>query len=185
MAQPIAKWTIELVRSLPDDGNRYEIIDGELFVTPAPSWRHQDAVGSLYALLLSYAREHGLWHVLPAPADIEFDEWTMVEPDLFVVPLVGGRKPQRWQDAERLLLAVEVLSPTTKRRDRGVKRRLYQRQNVGEYWIVDVEARAIERWRPGDEHPEVLRETIEWRPDAAHSPLVIDLGKYFAGVVGE
>ena len=108
-----------------------------------------------------------------------------MKPDLFVVPLVGGRKPGSWEGVRRLLLAIEVVAPNTERADREVKRRLYQRQNVPDYWIVDAEARTIERWRPEDEHPDVLRETIEWRPDPAYPALVIDLERYFADVVGE
>jgi Uma2 family endonuclease len=84
-----------------------------------------------------------------------------------------------------LLLAVEVLSPSTGRADRQAKRRLYQRQRVPEYWIVDVDARLIERWRPADERPEILTERLAWHPDAAHPPLEIDVPAYFADVCGE
>ena len=66
-----------------------------------------------------------------------------------------------------------------------MKRRRYQREGVPEYWIVDVDARLVERWRPGDERPEVLTETLDWRPDAAHPPLVVDLAAYFARVADE
>ena len=82
-----------------------------------------------------------------------------------------------------LVLAIEVLSPTTARADRHKKRRLYQRERVPEYWIVDVDARLIERWRPEDERPEILAEQVEWNPDPAHPPLVIDLAEYFHDVL--
>ena len=80
---------------------------------------------------------------------------------------------------------MEILSPSTSRADRQAKRRLYQRQRVPEYWIVDVDARLIERWRPEDERPEILTEQIVWQPDAAHAPLEIDVPAYFAEVCGE
>ncbi len=116
MSHPTAKagtsgWTAEMLDELPDDGNRYEIIDGELFVTPSPTWRHGDAVMELYQLLNPYVRAHALGHVKVAPQDVVYSRRTVVEPDLFVVPLVDGRKPRTWAEAGRLLLAVEVLSP--------------------------------------------------------------------------
>ena len=82
------------------------------------------------------------------------------------------------------MLAVEVLSPSTARRDRREKRRLYQRF-ADEYWIVDLDARLVERWRPGDVRPEVLDETLSWQPAGAVEPLVVDLAAYFREAWGE
>src|SRR6478609_9710272 len=82
-AQP-TEWTVEMVRALPDDGNRHEVIGGELFVTPAPSWTHQRAVGELYRALMPYLEEHALGVAIIAPADVLFGPRDMVEPDLFV-----------------------------------------------------------------------------------------------------
>lgn len=186
MHMPATKlWTVEEVRALPDDGARYEVIDGELLVTPAPTWTHGEAVQELQYRLHAYLRMVGIGHVKVAPADVVFDPRTLVQPDLFVVPLVGGRRPDDWSQAGRMLLAVEVLSPGTARRDRILKRELYQRVDVPEYWIVDADTRAIERWRPGDTRGELLAERIEWRPEGAREPLVIDLDEYFAAVHGE
>ena len=185
MAMPATtRWTAEMVRALPDDGKRYEVIDGELFVTPSPSWRHQDAVFAIARVLHLYVETHGVDHVIIAPADIAFDNYNLVQPDVFVVPLVGGRRPREWSDVKTLRLAVEVLSPGTARADRRVKLRLYQRERVPEYWIVDVDARLIERWRPDDQRPEILAETLDWQPDPALPPLVIDLPAYFRDVIG-
>jgi Uma2 family endonuclease len=202
MATATKHWTVAMLRELPDDGKRYELIDGDLYVngvlapgndpaalddvmTPSPSWTHQRAVGRLHARLLAFLTEHRAGDVIVAPADVEYADRTTVQPDLFVVPLVAGRPPRTWEEAGRLLLAVEVLSPSTARADRVVKRRLYQRGRVPEYWVVDVDARLVERWRPDDERPEVLGERLEWRPAPEHDPLVIDLVAYFAEVVGE
>ena len=186
MVMPAATtWTAEMVRALPDDGKRYEVIDGELFVTPAPTLHHQRAAFELGKYLSPYLARHAIGEVLLAPADVLTAEHVMVQPDVFVARLIEGRKPASWKDVGTPLLVVEILSPSTARADRQVKRRLYQRERVPEYWIVDVDARLLERWRPEDERPEILAERIEWRPDPRHPPLVIDLAGYFREVVGE
>jgi Uma2 family endonuclease len=182
-AQP-TEWTIDMVRALPDDGNRYEVIDGELFVTPAPSWIHQNAVLELALLLTPYLRAHALGHAIISPADVVFGPRNAVEPDLFVVPLVEGLPPRTWEEAGRLLLTVEVLSPSTRRADRVEKRDLYKRKAVPRYWIVDTDARTVERYLPDDSAPETFTETLEWQPDNAAPPLVIDLPAYFDRVLG-
>lgn len=185
MAPTTVPWSAERVRALPDDGNRYEVVDGELLVTPAPSRLHQRASRQLFLRLHAYLEAARAGEVMYAPADVEFGHDSMVEPDLFVVPLVDGRAPRSWQDVGHLLLAVEILSPSSARADRVVKRRLYQREGVPEYWIVDTDARLVERWRPGEQRPELLAERLDWRPDPAHAALGIELGPYFAEVHGE
>ena len=180
-----SSWTVEMVHALPDDGNRYEVVDGELFVTPSPSRPHQGAAFQIARLLADYTDATGVGNVVMAPADVIYDARTMVEPDVFVVPLVDGRWARSAEEEGPLLLVVEVLSRTTARRDRMVKRALYQRQGIPEYWIVDTDQRAIERWRPLDDEPEILTATLEWRPDAAHEPLVIELSAFFRRVCGD
>ena len=177
------QWTADDLLSLPDDGSRYEIIDGELFMTPAPAWRHQDAVGELFALLRDYVRREGVGHAIAAPADVMFSTRSTVQPDVFVVPLVGGRRPEKFDDAGRLILAAEVLSPGTARADRVKKRTLYREQNVPQYWIVDLDARTFERSTPEDARLEILADEITWHPEGATAPLVIDLASYFAAVL--
>jgi Uma2 family endonuclease len=184
MVMPATHWTVDMVRTLPDDGKRYEVIDGELFVTPTPTWSHQRAVFALARRLAAYVDEHAIGDVLVAPAEVVVSGDVKVEPDALVAPLVGGRKPVSWAEAGRLVLVIEALSPSTARADRHVKRRLYQRERVPEYWIVDVDACLIERWRPDDERPEILVSELAWQPDAAHAPLVIDLPAYFRDVTG-
>ncbi|HEY0969719.1 MAG TPA: Uma2 family endonuclease [Gemmatimonadales bacterium] len=185
MAPAVTHWTVDMVRALPDDGKRYEVVDGELLVSPGPSWQHQAASRVLFRTLDRFLAGRAVGEVMYAPADVVFADDSMVEPDLFVVPLVDGRVPRSWEEVGRLLLAVEILSPSTARADRQVKRRLYQREGVPEYWIVDVDARLVERWRPDDERPEILAERLEWRPDPAHPALEIDLPACFAEVCGE
>ena len=185
MAMPVqqGEWTAELARALPDDGNRYEVLDGELFVTPAPALLHQRALLELYDRLKPYVVAHGLGEVLLSPADIEFSPKRLVQPDLFVIPDAPGGRRKLWREVKSLLLAVEALSPTTARADRIKKRTIYQEEGVPEYWIIDLDARAFERWRPGEARPEVLAETVVWQARADVEALTIDLEEYFAAVL--
>ncbi len=177
------RWTADDLDELPDDGNRYEVIDGELFVTPAPAYKHQDAIAELHVSLRSYLEREPIGRAIFAPADVRYSELRAVQPDLFVIPLVDGKRPERFEDAGRLLLAVEVLSPSSARADRVAKRTLYRDERVPEYWLIDLDARTIERSTPADTRIDVLVDRIEWRPDGVSGPLVIDLPDYFARVL--
>jgi Uma2 family endonuclease len=168
-----------MVRALPDDRRRYEVLDGELYVSPSPSMPHQRAVGKLFVLLDKYLREHGIGEAMPSPADIEFSPRRMLQPDVFAYPVVGGRSPSSWRELLPLLLAVEILSPSTARIDRQTKRLIYQSERVPEYWIVDLDARLVERWRPGDERPEIATDILEWQPKPEIPPLRIALEEVF------
>lgn len=183
---PLAdEWTAEDARALPEDGKRYEVLDGVLAVTPAPSWRHQDVALLLWRLLQDYLRRHQLGRAICAPADVEFSSRRLLQPDLFVVPHVDGRAPARWEEVQHLLLAVEILSPSTARHDRHTKRAIYMSESVDEYWIVDAEARVIERWRREEARPEIVAERLEWRPAGALPALEIDLVELFREAMGE
>ena len=185
MRQATHDWTVERLHRLPDDGQRYEIIDGELFVTPSPVFRHQYAVLELSAVLLPYCRTVGL-RVGQAPSDIPFSARTLVQPDVLVLPLnAAGRPPAEFAEVGRLMLAVEVLSPSTAHVDRDRKRRLYQTMQVPEYWIVDTAARTVERWLPESRQGEVFRDTLLWQPVVNHAALEIDLVTLFRHVYGE
>jgi Uma2 family endonuclease len=182
MAHVGKAWTVADLEDLPDDGNRYEVIDGDLLVTPAPNLDHQEAIARLYLILAPYVRQHAVGHLVFAPADVVFSPRRGVQPDLFVTPLVNGRRPRKFAEAGRLLLAVEVLSPSTARSDRVRKRVVYGEEGVSEYWIVDLDARVFERSTPADERVEVLAGRLEWQPEGAPTPLVIDIARYFADV---
>ena len=179
------RWTADDLADLPDDGQRYEVIDGELFVTPAPSLRHQRAIFELARILADYVQSEGIGDMIIAPADVRFSDARNVQPDVFVMPLVDGRRPRRFEDAGRLLLAVEVLSPSTARADRVTKRILFRDEGVAEYWIVDLDARTIERSTPADSRVDVLADRVEWRPEGAASSLTVDLLEYFARVLDD
>jgi len=180
------RWTAAEVRTLSAENPlatpRYELVDGELLVTPSPQSPHQVAVFELGVAIHAWLTHHPVGRVLASPSDIELEAESVVQPDLFVMPPEEARR--REFPARALLLAVEVLSPSSARFDRGRKRRYYQRNGVSEYWIVDLDARLVERWRPGDERPEVLTDLLEWRPAGATEPLVVDLRSLFSEALG-
>lgn len=178
-------WTAALVRTLPHDGNRYELVSGQLVVTPAPRGLHQTALTALYDRLAPYVRRSGLGYLLWSPADISLGEDEVLQPDLFVARTASGSPVRDWGDVTGLVLAIEVASPASARQDRTLKRIRYQRAEVPEYWVVDLDARRVERWRPHDLQPERLVERLGWRPDPARDGLEIDLAGYFGEIYGE
>jgi Uma2 family endonuclease len=177
MAAPIY-FTADQVRGLPDDGNRYEVVHGELLTTPAPRAWHQEIVRRLVVALSGYLELEPVGHVLPAPADISWGADTMVQPDVFVVPLEQARTLD-WSQMKTLLLVAEVLSPSSARADRFSKRTEYQRQRVPVYWIVDSEERQIEIWTPEDTAPRFERTRLSWHPVGAGRPFEMALSELF------
>ncbi len=139
--------------TMPDDGHRYELIDGVLLVTPAPSYDHQDVVGQLY-LLLSARCTSGL-KVMLAPFDVAISDDTVMQPDL----LVARRSDFTRRDLPTApLLAVEVLSPSTQRFDLMTKRGRYEAAGAASYWVVDPTAPSLVAWELVDgEYVEVAR----------------------------
>lgn len=187
MAMPHASqaWTAERVRARPDDGNRYELIDGDLVVTPAPRYVHQVAILELIRLLDPWLRTSGAARLLMSPADIALGEDALLQPDLFVYATSSDKPLRDWSDIASLLLVVDVLSPSTARRDRQLKRRRYQRAGVPEYWVVDLDARLIERWRPAEQRSQVLDDRLAWSLHPDGNTLDIDVATFFADVYGD
>jgi Uma2 family endonuclease len=183
MAMPVTQteWTVEMLDALPDDGQRYEIIDGELFVTPAPLEVHQLVVGHLHWLLKDYLRGSPVGRVIVSPADVRRDNRTRnrVQPDVFVVRVVDGKRPPYPYDLADLLLAVEVQSPGNPHLDYQVKRELYLRSGVAEYWVMNPDARNISRWRGRDDPGDVLSRRVSWHPEGMPEPLEIELPRFF------
>jgi Uma2 family endonuclease len=175
------RWTVEMLETLPDDGNRYECIDGELYVTPPPATAHQWIVSMLLRLLGPYVDEFRIGLTFTAPTGVEVDQRTMVEPDVLVSRFPSSSRVKCLL-GEDLLLAIEILSPTTARRDRGVKRDLYARVGVDEYWIVDIEERRVQRSRSGADDIELVTGQLTWHPAGASRALVIDLPALFDGI---
>lgn len=181
MGMPAAirkEWTYEMLESLPNDGQRYEIIDGELRVSPSPKLPHQNVIWSLVVLIDAYVKSHPSWYGVVAPSDVVFNSRNVVDPDVFIVRKHGNEK-RGLVDPATMMLGIEVVSPSTARYDRNAKRKLYQRFNVPEYWITDPDARIVERWTPADIRPEIITDAIEWQPPTAEPPLRIELTELF------
>jgi Uma2 family endonuclease len=174
------EWTAEMVRALPEDGKKYEVLDGELFVSPAPRPDHQAVVVRLAVILDAYVREHELGWVFTSPADVEFSPRRQVQPDVFVVADTGKGRPRSWREARPLTLVAEVKSESTARADRISKRSIYQSERIPVYWIVDPDARLVECWTPEDKRPAVIAAILTWRPEEDIPPLEINLPEFFA-----
>jgi len=181
----LSQITWQDVQQLPDDGHRHEAIEGELHVTPAPSFRHQRVSQKLEQALLRLLETPGHGIVVHAPVGVEFPSTGEgVQPDIIFVSdarahLIADEGIRGAPD-----LVVEILSPTTAHRDRGVKRKLYERQGVDQYWIVDMEAEAVEVWTFGERPSEApaLQRFTDSLPVQLGSELVgeIDLTEVFA-----
>lgn len=178
LAHP-TEWTRDRVLDLPDDGKRYELVAGTLLVSPSPRPRHQDVVRLLVEHLAPYVRHQSVGRLFFSPSDLELRPGELFQPDVFVVPPTPGGPPREWSGYDRPILVIEVASPSTARYDRAVKRVAFQEVGIPEYWIVDPDARLVERWRPGDDRPEVLLDQLEWAPPGASEPLRIDLPVLF------
>ena len=132
----------------PDDGKRHEIIDGEHYVTASPNTRHQVLVGRLHFEIELYLRQHsGVGRVFFAPFDVVFTRWDVVEPDLLFIAGDQGDilTDKNVQGAPALV--IEILSPATRKVDEQIKRRLFEREGVREYWLVDPELDLVKVFR--------------------------------------
>jgi Uma2 family endonuclease len=182
MRAPKASYTVDHLRKMPDDGNRYEIIDGELLMTPAPRVGHQRAIVELVKILGPYADSLGIT-LLVAPTDVRVSRTSQVEPDLFVLDdSVAIDHRASFVRMRGLVLAIEVLSPSTASIDRGKKRALYLGHGVVEYWIVDIENCAVSVWSQGRSDARTETLVLRWQPSTDHDALTIDLVTMFVKV---
>ena len=177
MSEPVY-YTRDMVLAMPDDGNRYETVHGELLVSPAPRLWHQEIVFRLASLLTEYLTEVPSLHVFGLPADISWGPDILVQPDVFVVPTEEARTLD-WSSVQSLQLAVEVLSPSTTRHDRFTKRRLYQEVGIPVYWIVDADGHYVEVWTPETLFPTVERDQVTWELTGAARPFTLQLNELF------
>ena len=172
MAQSAPKLTYEDLLLFPDDGRRHEIIDGEHFVTPSPHARHQRVSQHLNSLLHRHVEEHRLGRVYYAPVDVVLSEVDVVEPDLLFIGqarlAIVGAVVRGAPD-----LVVEIASRSSRRQDEVLKRSLYERAGVGEYWLVDPEAETVKvfRRREGGGYGRPLLLSA-WEGDRIESPLL-------------
>lgn len=186
MGMPVERarrWTAREVRKLiadaPSATPRYELVDGELLVTPSPRPAHQMAVGLLFAALAAYCEREGVGVALMSPSDIELQPEDIRQPDVFLLTMAEWKRIARdGFPARELLLAIEVISPSSARMDRVTKRRGYQ-AHLSEYWIADIDARIVERWRTGDERPEIASELLTWTAPHATTEFSLPLAAFF------
>ena len=178
------RWTPEDVRQLNVDTPswpRYELIGGELLVTPSPGSPHQLAAGELYLALAPFVEAAEIGLTFFAPSDVVLREGTITQPDLYVIAAGPAAYEKRLvsPDAPTLLLVVEVISPSSVRIDRVVKRDFYMESGVAEYWVVDLDGRMIERWTPDRDTPVVERATLVWKPLGAAQAFHVELPVLF------
>ncbi len=175
------RYTYADYEKLPDDGRQYQVIEGELFVTPAPVPKHQLVAGAIYGEMRAHVRTHGLGVVFVSPIDLMLADDTVVQPDVAFVAadrkdLIGEKFLERAPD-----LVVEVLSPSTRRIDLVRKRKVYEEHGVREYWVVDPEVDRVEVF-VREEGRLVLREEVtegEVRSLEAVEGLAIPLATVF------
>lgn len=170
-------YTVADLLEMPEDGNRYEVLHGELLVTPAPRKAHQRIVGRLVRLQADYLDHWRAGEVYPG-GDVQHGSDSLVIPDLLVHDPESASSPE-WSTGRPPLLVVEVLSPSTERADRFRKRRYYQELGVPTYWLVDPGARVVEVWTPDAAFPVIEPAELRWHPAGAAEPLVIRLAEVF------
>lgn len=178
MAMPARHYyTAADVLAMPEDGNTYEVVHGELLVTPSPRLAHQRVLSRLIDRVGPYLARHPVGEWLPG-GDLSWSPDSLVVPDLFVLDR-SEAGATRWDEVKTLLLVVEVLSPSTTRKDRFTKRRLYQEVGIPLYWLVDPDERVVEVWTPDAHFPVTEQDEIRWHPEGAAEPLSIRLVDLF------
>ena len=142
------KWTYEDFLLFPDNGNRHELIDGEHFMTPSPSTRHQRISARLLTALENFLRQTSLGIVFAAPCDVVLSDVDVVEPDLLFISaarrsIITEKNIQGGPD-----LVVEILSESTRKTDEIIKRKLYEQYDTKEYWILDPDLETVKiHWK--------------------------------------
>jgi Uma2 family endonuclease len=168
-------WTLEDLHALPDDSIKYELVHGELLVTPAPTTNHETIAARIARALEPYVVAHDLGYVYRPRAVIQHDG-SQVEPDLMV--RTPGDANISWAAMSIPILVVEILSPSTSRHDREAKRRFYFEIGVADYWIVDPATRAVTPVQRGQADV-VTGAQLTWQPAGATAPFVVQVSAIF------
>lgn len=178
LALPLPRYTVDDLERFPEDGNRYELLEGWLIVSPMPSPEHQAVVSHLVAALHGHVRGNLIGHVY-AGGGVQRGENTYLVPDVLVSsPL--GRPGTSWDDLKDRWLAIEVLSPSTQVHDRNYKVNAYLALGVAEVWLVDPWMRVIEVHRAIGEEPTRVTDVLTWRAPTLGTPLTLDVQALFA-----
>jgi Uma2 family endonuclease len=172
-AGPGVKLTYDDFLLFPDDGQRHELIDGEHYVTPSPIPRHQRMAGNLYWLLRLFLEEHPIGEVFFAPLDVVLSHFDVVVPDLLYMSTERASNVLTQAHVRGTPeLVIEIGSPGTRKRDETIKRRLYERSGVREYWIVDPKLDVIRVYRlEGDSFARAIELSLE-ADDVLTTPLL-------------
>lgn len=181
MPIPLPKYTVDMVRAFPDDGHRYELVEGVLLVTPAPAPDHQIVIARLMTALNNYLGVNGPAFAV-SPGEIEIAPNLHLEPDVLVFP-AAFRSAKKWTEIGDWWLAVEVLSPSSKHYDRDYKLEAYLRVGVAEVWIVDLERGCCEVSGRDGRRSVLEYRTVSWHPAGMSQPLHLDLEEILRGLV--
>jgi Uma2 family endonuclease len=167
-----AKFTHRDLLEFPDDGRRHELIGGVHVVTPAPVTRQQRILGNVYFLMLVHVEHHRGGRAFVSPVDVVLSTSDVVKPDLvFVSDTRQDILTPTWVQGSPDLI-VEILSPLTRRRDEHLKRELYERFDVLEYWVVDPETESVCLYRRENGRLERIGELTQGRREALITPLL-------------
>jgi Uma2 family endonuclease len=175
-ANPGLKLTYDDLLLLPEDRNRHELIDGEHYVTPSPNTKHQRVSGSLFLLIASWLEQHPIGGIFYAPFDVVFSKFDVVEPDLLYLSnerMAEVVTPQHVRGAPNLV--IEIGSPGTRQRDETIKKRLYEKSGVDEYWVVDPETDVVRVYRREESGFARVRELSREAGDVLTTPLLSGL----------
>ena len=179
MAISVPRYTVDDLERFPDDGNRYELLDGVLLVTPAPSAAHQIVANRIQARLTELVQWPGYANVV-GPGAMVVPPRTQLQPDILVYPARFGPRVD-WVKVTEHWLAVEVLSRSSRVYDREFKRNAYLALGVLELWLVDYRDLTVEVWRSRDV-PDVICDVIRWSVPGRDLIATIDLASVFAGL---
>ncbi|MBC8087677.1 MAG: Uma2 family endonuclease [Phycisphaerae bacterium] len=172
-------WTVADLERLPADGNRYEILHGELLWTrPPPSIGHVCVAAGLYTALAAWCIEQPAFRDLWQGEGVYISETTWLNPDIALYQTPGDRIPDL-RDSPPPVLVVEVLSKSTTKRDRHRKRAAYLAHGVGEVWTISPKYRTVERWTSASEFPELFGDFLLWTPDGMKPEFVMIADELF------
>ena len=178
MAIKAARWTRHDLERLPRDGNRYEVLDGELLVTPQAALDHQSVSMRLAVAIYAYCNAHGVG-IAVGPGAVIFGD-SELQPDIEVLGGVSFPTRKKWDELPYPILAVEILSPSgaSRRRDLESKRVAYLGLGIAEHWVVDLDARCVHLWSNGE--PErIVTDLLTWRPNSAIPAFELSLDDLF------
>ncbi len=179
MAMPlrVPEYTIDMLATFPDDGCRYELLEGMLLVTPQASNAHQLIATQIAYLLRKALAPRGLARVV-APGAIQKGKRTELQPDVLVYPAAFSGRAE-WADIRGWWLAVEVISRASRIYDRDFKRPAYLALGVAEYWLVDPRERCVDIWTASSAVPHNVTDRIVWSPSALDQAVTLDIEEVF------